>query len=164
MSPAGWRELIDELLFEGLLKEDPNDNRPVIGLGDADAVRAVYRGERRVMLREPPAGADASTRSGAPRRRTARAGRGGEAVALASHDQPLFEALRAWRKTQAAAQGVPPYVIFHDRTLAEIARLRPDQPAGAGGDQRRRRGQARAVWRGGAGGAASERSGSGRRS
>jgi ATP-dependent DNA helicase RecQ len=125
VSPGGWRELIDELLFEGLLKEDPNDNRPVIGLGDADAVRAVYRGERRVMLRQQPAGADPSTRSGNPRRRTARAGRGGEAVALASHDQPLFEALRAWRKMQAQAQGVPPYVIFHDRTLAEIARVRP---------------------------------------
>ena len=125
VSPAGWRDLIDELLFEGLLKEDPNDNRPVIGLGDAEAVRAVYRGERRVMLRQQPAGADPSTRSGNPRRRTARAGRAGEAVALASHDQPLFEALRAWRKMEAQAQGVPPYVIFHDRTLAEIARARP---------------------------------------
>jgi ATP-dependent DNA helicase RecQ len=37
----------------------------------------------------------------------------------------LFEALRAWRRAIAAAQGVPPYVIFHDRTLAEIAARRP---------------------------------------
>ena len=35
-SPAGWRDLIDQLLFEGLLREDPNDGRPLLGLGDAD--------------------------------------------------------------------------------------------------------------------------------
>ena len=40
-------------------------------------------------------------------------------------DQMLFEALRAWRKEQASAQHVPPYVIFHDATLAEIAAARP---------------------------------------
>lgn len=36
-----------------------------------------------------------------------------------------FEALRAWRLERARADGVPPYVVFHDRTLAEIARERP---------------------------------------
>ncbi|HCE22062.1 MAG TPA: ATP-dependent DNA helicase RecQ, partial [Hyphomonas sp.] len=38
---------------------------------------------------------------------------------------PLFEALRALRKELAEDAQVPPYVIFHDRTLAEIARERP---------------------------------------
>jgi ATP-dependent DNA helicase RecQ len=38
---------------------------------------------------------------------------------------PLFEALRAWRRDRAAEQHVPPYVIFHDATLADIARQRP---------------------------------------
>ena len=37
----------------------------------------------------------------------------------------LFEALRAWRRDEARRQSVPPYVIFADRTLAEIARARP---------------------------------------
>jgi ATP-dependent DNA helicase RecQ len=55
--------------------------------------------------------------------RTARKGRDANAVPPA--DQPLFEALRAWRTAEAKAQHVPPYVIFHDRTLAEIARARP---------------------------------------
>ena len=40
------------------------------------------------------------------------------------HD-PLFEALRARRRELAAAAGVPPYVIFHDRTLREMAELKP---------------------------------------
>jgi ATP-dependent DNA helicase RecQ len=45
--------------------------------------------------------------------------------AIPGEDRPLFEALKAWRKGVAAEQGVPPYVVFHDRTLADIARGRP---------------------------------------
>jgi ATP-dependent DNA helicase RecQ len=40
------------------------------------------------------------------------------------HD-PLFEALRARRRALAAEAGVPPYVIFHDSTLREMAELKP---------------------------------------
>jgi ATP-dependent DNA helicase RecQ len=40
------------------------------------------------------------------------------------HD-PLFEALRAWRRDRAKEQGVPPYVIFHDSTLREVAARKP---------------------------------------
>ncbi len=40
------------------------------------------------------------------------------------HD-PLFEALRARRRDLAAEAGVPPYVIFHDSTLREMAELKP---------------------------------------
>jgi ATP-dependent DNA helicase RecQ len=48
---------------------------------------------------------------------------------MSGADQPLFEALRSWRSRAAKAQGVPPYVIFHDRTLAEIAAVRPGSRA-----------------------------------
>jgi ATP-dependent DNA helicase RecQ len=113
---AGWRGLIDQLLFEGLLIEDPNDGRPLIGLGDPAAVRAVYRGERRVSMRHAP-GAD-ERGAGRARRRTA-------AEAIGAGDQGVFEALRAWRRGEAARQAVPPYVIFSDRTLADLARNRP---------------------------------------
>jgi ATP-dependent DNA helicase RecQ len=119
-SPHGWRDLIDQLLFEGLLHEDPNDGRPLIGLGDPDEVRAVYRGDRKVALRKAPEALDATTRSGRPRKR-----RGGAALEVAPEAMALFEALRSWRREQAHAQHVPPYVIFHDATLAEIARERP---------------------------------------
>jgi ATP-dependent DNA helicase RecQ len=37
----------------------------------------------------------------------------------------LFEALRNWRRDTAQTQGVPPYVIFHDATLAAIVTSRP---------------------------------------
>jgi ATP-dependent DNA helicase RecQ len=118
-SPAGWRDLIDQLLFEGLLVEAPNDGRPLITLADPEAVRAVYRGERRLTVLRPPEALESAGRSGKPRRR-------GEAVAdLDGDDLSLFDALRAWRRAEAARQGLPPYVIFHDQTLADIARARP---------------------------------------
>jgi ATP-dependent DNA helicase RecQ len=121
-SPAGWRDLVDQLLFEGLLREDPNDGRPLVGLGDGEGVRAVYRGERVVQLSRPPEAHDPSTRSGRPRRR----GRDGvHPLNVADESRSLFEALRAWRRQEAADQSVPPYVIFGDRTLADIAHLRP---------------------------------------
>jgi ATP-dependent DNA helicase RecQ len=129
LSVTAWRDLIDQLLFEGLLREDPNDGRPLIGLGDGDAVRAVYRGERTVAIRKPDPAQAASGKS-RTRRRSA------EAEALAPEHHTLFDALRAWRRTTAADQGVPPYVIFNDRTLGEIASFRPatlNDLAGIGG-------------------------------
>jgi ATP-dependent DNA helicase RecQ len=119
---GGWRDLLDQLLFEGLLHENANDGRPLIGLGEADEVRAVYRGERRVSMRRALSGdgAGGGSRSGRSRKR-----QGGEAPGVEAADAPLFEALRTWRRERAAEQGVPPYVIFHDTTLAAIARGRP---------------------------------------
>jgi ATP-dependent DNA helicase RecQ len=117
LAAGQWRDLVDQLLFEGLLREDPNDGRPLIGLGEAEAVRAVFRGEQRVLTLKPQE-SERATRS---RRR----GRETESQSLSPADRPLFEALRAWRAAEAKAQHVPPYVIFHDRTLAEIAAARP---------------------------------------
>ncbi len=42
-------------------------------------------------------------------------------------DDPLVTALRSWRRERAKMDGVPAYVIFHDRTLEEIARRRPER-------------------------------------
>ena len=40
-------------------------------------------------------------------------------------DYVLFETLKRWRRREATERSVPPYVVFHDRTLAAIAALRP---------------------------------------
>jgi ATP-dependent DNA helicase RecQ len=119
-----WRDLTEQLLFEGLLREDPNDGRPLVGLGDPDAVRAVFRGERTVSMRTATAEPETGGRGGRTRKRGAR-----EATAVPPSDQSLFEALRAWRAAEAKAQHVPPYVIFHDRTLVEIAGAKPGSRA-----------------------------------
>jgi ATP-dependent DNA helicase RecQ len=81
------------------------------GLQLGDHARPILRGEQAVMLVEPPA-----------RKRTSR--KGGTAGENPVND-PLFEALRACRKTLASQAGVPPYVIFHDSTLREMATTKP---------------------------------------
>ena len=123
-APNSWRDIIDHLLFEGLLLEDANDGKPLVGLGEPEAVRAVYRGERVIEVRRAPVGFDASTRSGNPRNRT-RNDRNAAVEALDEDVRARFDTLRAWRRDRAAEQHVPPYVIFQDKTLLEIAMKQP---------------------------------------
>jgi ATP-dependent DNA helicase RecQ len=127
LSQPAWRDLFDTLIFEGLLREDPNDGRPLIGLGDIEGVRQVYRGERRVALRQMTDAPETGRAGGGVRKR-----REGKALTIPAENQLLFEALRSWRKEQAQLQHVPPYVIFHDATLAEIAAARPATLAALG--------------------------------
>ncbi|HUP61234.1 MAG TPA: HRDC domain-containing protein [Thermoanaerobaculia bacterium] len=56
------------------------------------------------------------------RRHLLPAGRG---EGTGEYDRALFEALRVWRRAESQERGVPPYVIFSDRTLRELARARP---------------------------------------
>ncbi len=44
---------------------------------------------------------------------------------LGTEDKALFETLRKWRRAEAERRGVPPFLIFGDRTLRELARERP---------------------------------------
>ena len=125
LSPNGWRDVIDHLMFEGLLLEDPNEGKPLIRLGEPEAVRAVYRGERIVEVRRAPSRFDPTTRSGNPRRRGGAEGRNAALETLDVEVRARFDMLRAWRRERAAEQRVPPYVIFQDRTLLEIALAEP---------------------------------------
>lgn len=113
-----WRDVLDHLMFEGLLVEDPNEGKPLVRLGDPEAVRAVYRGERAIEVRQAPA------RAGTSRER-ARTGRNAALESMDADVRARFETLRAWRRDRAAEQRVPPYVIFQDRTLLEIALVEP---------------------------------------
>ena len=85
-SAVAWRELIDQLLFDGLLREDPNDGRPLIGLGDAEQVKAVYRAERRIAVRHVPAAA-ADPLTGRPGRGRKRGG-GADRLGIEAADAP----------------------------------------------------------------------------
>jgi ATP-dependent DNA helicase UvrD/PcrA len=51
--------------------------------------------------------------------------RTGRPSAQARADGPVADALRAWRRKRAEADGVPAYVVFNDRTLAALAERRP---------------------------------------
>ncbi len=126
LTARAWRDLIDHLLFEGLLVEDVNDGRPLLGLGDPAQVREVYRGDRRVMARaqaERP-----KTARGQDRKRGDWGARDSALDGMPSDARARFERLRQWRRDRAREQNVPPYVIFHDRTLIEIALEDPATP------------------------------------
>jgi ATP-dependent DNA helicase RecQ len=118
MGVGAWRELIDQLMFEGLLAEVSNDGRPLITLADPEGVRAVYRGERRIVSQRPAGGAPKAPRA-------EKASRIDPAEALAGPERALFEALRAWRREEASRQRLPPYFIFNNETLVDIALTRP---------------------------------------
>jgi len=82
------------------------------GLSFGPAARPLLKGEERLELVLPP-----------KRQRRARRDRG------TGPEDPLFEALRARRRDLAREAGVPPYVIFHDSTLREMAELKPTSRA-----------------------------------
>ena len=77
----------------------------------------MFKGQAAVVLMEPPTPArgDGGTELvGAPARDQ-----------LSGEDARMFDALRALRLRIARERDVPPYVIFHDSVLRELARVRP---------------------------------------
>jgi ATP-dependent DNA helicase RecQ len=86
----------------------------------------VMRGERPVRLLLPPRRRSGRA-AGAPSARSA-AKRAPHEPDLVPEDLELFEALREYRLATARAEGVPPYVVASDRTLRDIAVLRPASP------------------------------------
>ena len=117
----GWNRVFDALLYEDLVAEGGEAMRPVLVVPDAEAAKALFRGERIVSLKQDPA-------AGRRKARSKGAARTALMADLSERDAAIFEALRLWRTNLARERGVPPYVIFHDRTLAEIARERPATP------------------------------------
>jgi len=112
LSDQDWRSVIRQLLARGILVA-----RGEYGtLAPGEAAGDVLRGEAAVPLRRDVLG----RAGGAPRARKTSA-----AVALDAADQPLFEALRAWRAGVAKEQGVPAYIVFGDATLRALAEHRP---------------------------------------
>ncbi|MES1201491.1 MAG: HRDC domain-containing protein, partial [Pseudomonadota bacterium] len=112
--------VIEHLLFEGVLSEDETE-RPTLRISDEEEVRAIFRKERPVRMREEAK----SKRRSKEDRRAAREARRGAKSGLDGEDARLFEALRTWRRDTATAAKVPPYVIFHDATLAAIVEAKP---------------------------------------
>ena len=104
-------------------------DRPVVTLTDEG--RAVMRGERPARLLLPPearpksaerVGAQRDERS--PARPPSRPGRH-EPAELDAAAVDLFDALRRYRLAVARAEGVAPFIVASDRTLRDIAALRP---------------------------------------
>ncbi|HEX2165633.1 MAG TPA: DNA helicase RecQ [Longimicrobiales bacterium] len=109
------RAYVEQLIAQGFLRQT-DDQYPVVTL-TSDGVG---------LLKSADAapGLALSRQRRVPRTREERRSRV-EAAAWEGVDRELFEKLRAVRMQIARARGVPPYVIFHDTTLRDMARLRP---------------------------------------
>ncbi len=109
-----WRSMIRQLIAAGALDVDTEGHGGLFLV--QDKARPILRAECRVMLRQEGKRRPETLR---PERRASVALVGGPAL------QTLFEALRVWRAAEAKNQRIPPYVIFHDAVLRDIAAVQP---------------------------------------
>jgi ATP-dependent DNA helicase RecQ len=116
---AQWRSVLRQLIALGHVRSVGEFNT----LELTESARAVLRGEVPVQLRVP---AEAPPRG--------RRSRSGSSRGAADKPPPLpldeaglarFAALKAWRAEVAKSHNLPAYVVFHDATLAEMAREAP---------------------------------------
>lgn len=116
ISRARWQSLFRQLLALDYLLTDPDGHG---GLRLSPGCRPLLRGEMKLRLRNPVEKAHRQKVTGSV-----------SAEHEASQDwsleeQAIWESLRSCRRRLAQVQGVPPYVIFHDRTLYEMLVKRP---------------------------------------
>jgi ATP-dependent DNA helicase RecQ len=106
-----WRSVFRQMLAAAYINTD------VEGYGAvklSEKSRPLLRGEIELILRRPQKEKASSKK------------RGKHSSSLRSVDEPLFELLREHRLALAQEQGVPPYIIFHDSTLEEMVKQRPN--------------------------------------
>lgn len=108
-----WKSVFRQLAAAGLVHVDMAEHG---ALQLTEAAREVLKGQRKVQLRKPvkrKTTTGTSTRSNQP------------VSDLSVADEALFQLLRQWRANTAREQAVPAYVILHDKTLRELAEVRP---------------------------------------
>ncbi|MDZ7752274.1 MAG: DNA helicase RecQ [Gammaproteobacteria bacterium] len=105
-----WNGMVRQLIHHGYLYQDM---AAFNALRLTPAARPLLRGELRIELAKPRP--QAASRQRRPRPE-------GD---VGPYDQTLFERLREVRKTLAERQNVPPYIVFGDNTLMQMARHKP---------------------------------------
>ena len=101
------KELVGQLLAKGLLAK-AGDEYPTVAVTQAG--RDLLRRREPLLLRRPRSDGDEETPAD---------------VAALEYDQELFEKLRSLRRRLAKEKGVPPFVVFSDRSLREMAYYLP---------------------------------------
>jgi ATP-dependent DNA helicase RecQ len=105
-----WKSVFRQIAAAGLVHVDMAEHG---ALQLTDLARPVLKGEQTVQLRRSIPRKPGSTRA------TPAPGN------LSAGDEALFQTLRRWRSDTAREQAVPAYVILHDKTLRELAEIRP---------------------------------------
>ncbi len=114
LTPAEWRSVFRQLVANGLLTVNLTE---ISGFRLTEKSWPVLKGDRAVLLRKdehPLKSAKADKKPLAPAE-----------DAEDEHNRPLFEKLRQLRLEVSKSMNVPPYVVFHDKTLREMAVLKP---------------------------------------
>jgi len=114
-SEQEWTSIIRQLIHHGYLIQDIADYS-VLKL--TAAARPLLRGEETLALARPRI--RAQTKKKRPRANAAQG----------PYDELLFDQLRDLRKRLADEQGVPPYIVFGDASLIQMARDKPADEAG----------------------------------
>jgi ATP-dependent DNA helicase RecQ len=127
VSEGQWRAVLRQLIALGYLRTEGEYHTLELTAG----AREVLRGEVELLLRE----ASATTAAGRGARRGKATSRSGTSkgqdkskappVPLDADATERFAALKAWRAEVAREHNLPAYVVFHDATLAEMARAQP---------------------------------------
>lgn len=102
-----WLSILRQLIHQGLLSQDITQGS---ALRLTEGARAVLKGEYALQMAEPRLQAKHVYQ---------------DKLAQFNYDKKLFAKLRALRKQLADDDDVPPYVVFNDKTLAEMAQLMP---------------------------------------
>jgi ATP-dependent DNA helicase RecQ len=125
VSEQQWRSVLRQLIALGHLRAEGEFNT----LALTDSSREVLRGQLQLLLRVPAASPPRGAR-GKPVRTPK-----DKAPPLPLDQQALqrFDALKAWRAEVAREHNLPAFVVFHDATLAQMARECPDTPDSLGG-------------------------------
>ena len=111
------RRWIDQLTVQGYLVQTRSDRFPLLGM----------TAQGKTFCR---AGGEVSLSQGIEKSSTGKASRKKHDVdveAWEGVDRDLFDVLRVMRSSIAKSDGVPPYIVFHDAALREIARAIPTQ-------------------------------------
>jgi ATP-dependent DNA helicase RecQ len=113
-----WRSVLRQLVMLRLVRVD-HERFNTLRLTEAS--REVLRGERKLRLRRPAK----STPKKPDRRLVDKTRVAAEIADVAEVDESVYESLRTWRREVSKQHGVPAYTVFHDSTLRELARVRP---------------------------------------
>ena len=112
LSVSEWRSVLRQLIAYKMITVQ-HENYGTLALSEKS--RAVLKGDETVMLRKEPL----------PKAAKGRARARPQEEDLPPAAQACFEHLRQWRAQVAKAHEVPPYIIFNNATLREIALQRP---------------------------------------
>ena len=110
-----WLSIFRQLIHRGYMRQDITRSSILVLNPEA---RAALKGENIIELAVPRIQAITKSSTGSTRSRKDDY----------DYDEVLFAKLRTLRKTIADKQGVPPYVVFNDASLAEMAEQQPQTP------------------------------------